>query len=157
MITGSGTGWRFGGMTTSSKSSLTILANSLLSNETYQLMVKMQHRQDASLQATGYLLVKVEEAQSQRIVIGCVVSRLCAPDREYQIVNPTTQVALFSACMPLCPSIINVTWTVYQGTLNSSSPSSVVQWTPFPSMSQFANSWFFGECSSSFCFSLTSG
>ena len=78
----------------------------------------------------------------------CVVTRLCAPDLQYQSVNPTTQVALFSDCMPQCTSaIINVTWTVYQGVMNSSSQT--VQWTPFQSMSQYENIWFFGNRSSS--------
>ena len=46
--------------------------------------------------------------------------------------------------MPVCTSINSVTWTVYQGTLNSSS-SNIFQWTPFPSMAQFENRWFFGQ------------
>ena len=76
-----------------------------------------------------------------------MVSRLCAPNLEYQSVNPTTQVALFSQCQPLCTSIINVTWIVYQGVINAS--SNVVQWTPYPQMGQYQNTWFFGRSSPS--------
>jgi hypothetical protein len=52
------------------KSSLTILAGSLQSNRTYQFMVQMANRLNPSLQATGYLLVKVEDTRLQMIVIG---------------------------------------------------------------------------------------
>ena len=73
------------------------------------------------------------------------MSRLCAPNLEYQSVNPTTQVALFSLCQPLCTSIINVTWIVYQGDMIAS--SNIVQWTPYPLMDQHQNTWFFGRSS----------
>ena len=51
------------------QSSVTILANSLISNQTYQFMVIIENRMNASLQATGYLLVQVEDTQSQLIVV----------------------------------------------------------------------------------------
>ena len=73
----------------------------------------------------------------------CVVSRLCAPNMEYQFVNPTTQVALFSQCLPLCTAVNNITWTVYQGIMNAS--SNIVQWTPYSGMKQYENIWFFGN------------
>ena len=73
----------------------------------------------------------------------CVVSRLCVPNREYQSVNPTTQVALFALCVPDCVSMINVTWNVYRGTMNSTSNS--VQWAPFPQQSSYEDRWFFGN------------
>ncbi len=50
------------------KSSLTILRNSLKSNETYQFMVNMKNRQNPSVEATGYLLVQIEDAEPQLIV-----------------------------------------------------------------------------------------
>ena len=62
---------------------------------------------------------------------------------EYQFVNPTTQVALFSQCLPLCTAINNITWTVYQGIMNAS--SNIVRWTPYPGMKQYENIWFFGN------------
>jgi hypothetical protein len=66
---GNGTAWQYGGTNGSLKSSLTILANSLKSNETYQFMVIMSNRQNSTLQATGYVLVQVIDSQSQLIVI----------------------------------------------------------------------------------------
>ena len=60
-------GWQFDDP---SKSSLTIRSSSLQSNRTYQFMVHMENRQNSSLQATGYLLVKVEESHPQMIIIG---------------------------------------------------------------------------------------
>jgi len=64
-----GTALQFGGSTISPQSSLTILANSLKSNQTYQFMVYMENRQNSSLQATGYLLVQVDDAQPQLVVM----------------------------------------------------------------------------------------
>ena len=75
----------------------------------------------------------------------CVVSRLCVPNMEYQFVNPTTQVSLFSQCLPLCTAINNITWTVYQGIMNAS--SNIVRWTPYPGMKQYENIWFYGNSS----------
>ena len=66
---GNGTAWRYSGRSDSRKSSLTILAKSLESNRTYQFMVRMQNRINASLQATGYVLVRVEDTQSHLVVI----------------------------------------------------------------------------------------
>jgi hypothetical protein len=66
---GNGTALQYGGRNDSLKSSLTILANSLASNQTYQFMVQMVNRQNSAIQATGYLLVQVEDTQHQLIVI----------------------------------------------------------------------------------------
>jgi hypothetical protein len=78
----------------------------------------------------------------------CVISTLCALNLEYQFVNPTTQVALFSVCTGGCPSINSITWIVYSGVMNSS--SNIVQWTPFSLMNQYQNIWFFGSSVLSF-------
>jgi hypothetical protein len=61
------TGWKFGN---SIESSLTILAGSLQSNRTHQFMVQMENRRNSSLQATGYVLVQVEDTRPQMILIG---------------------------------------------------------------------------------------
>jgi len=66
---GNGTAWQYDGVNNSIKSSLTILSNSLKSNQMYQFMVFMENRQNSSLQATGYLLVQVEDTQPQLIII----------------------------------------------------------------------------------------
>ena len=66
---GNGTAWRYDGRPNSIRSSVTILAKSLESNRTYQFMVRMTNRINASLQATGYVLVRVEDTQPQLVVI----------------------------------------------------------------------------------------
>ncbi len=60
-------GWKYNN---SIKSSLTILAGSLQSNQTYQFMVYMENRQNSSIQATGYLLVQIEDNIRPMIAIG---------------------------------------------------------------------------------------
>ena len=59
-----------GGGVKSSASSMTILAGSLVSNQTYQMMVRMQNRQNSTGQAKGFLLVRVQDNQPQLVVIG---------------------------------------------------------------------------------------
>ncbi len=63
------TAWQYGS-TGSLKSSVTILAGSLASNQTYQFVVNMVNQQNSSVQATGYLLVQVEDRISPMIIIG---------------------------------------------------------------------------------------
>ena len=63
---------QFGGLLTSPRSSLTILAKSLLVNRTYQFQVFMENRRNASLQATGFLLVRVDDTYPQLVIIGFV-------------------------------------------------------------------------------------
>ena len=41
-------------------------------NRTYQFMVHMENRRNASPPVTGYLLVRVEESRPQMIIIGFV-------------------------------------------------------------------------------------
>jgi len=66
---------------------------------------------------------------------------------ESQLVNPTTQIALFSICIGNCTTIQNITWNIYQGSMNSS--SNLTQWTLFNQMI-YQNIWFFGRSSSLF-------
>jgi hypothetical protein len=73
---------------------------------------------------------------------------LCSPNLEYQLVNPTTQVALFSFCSGSCQALRNITWHVYEG---AGSPSlNVTQWLPYPHMHVYDGRWFFGMNSSNF-------
>jgi len=72
---------------------------------------------------------------------------MCAPNLEFQLLNPTTQVALFSICVGNCTTIQNITWNVYQGSMNSS--SNFTQWTLFNQIT-YQNIWFFGKFSSLF-------
>ena len=62
--------WRHEGVSQSLKSALTILGGSFRANRTYQLKVQMVNKRNQSLQATGYLLLGVEETFPQLIAIG---------------------------------------------------------------------------------------
>jgi hypothetical protein len=68
---------------------------------------------------------------------------MCIPNLEFQLLNPTTQVALFSICVGTCTSIKNITWNIYQGYSNGSLNS--VQWNRFNQLNQYENIWFFGK------------
>ena len=102
----------------------------------------------ADCDRVGYMIYMIDERCS---ACRCVVSRLCQAQLEYQSVNPTTQVALFAGCLPSCSSssVMNVTWTVYQGTLNVT--SNTTQWTRYAPMSEYENVWFFGESFTTSC------
>jgi len=159
------TGWKFGNKI---NSSLTILSNSLQPNRTYQFMVQMEDLRNSSQQATGYVLVKVEDSRPQMIAIGyltfnenktqtdyiidfsCVIAIMCAPNLEYQLVNPTTQVALFSMSIGNTSIIENMTWNIYSGEINSSSSANYSLWTLFNQINSFENIWFFGRNTSNF-------
>ncbi len=65
-----GTSWQYD---TSSKSSLTIFAGSLQSNQIYQFKVNLVNHQDSSLQAIGYLSVQVQDTHSYLINIELVI------------------------------------------------------------------------------------
>lgn len=73
---------------------------------------------------------------------------MCAPDLEYQRVNPTTQVSLFAICIGNCINVQRIQWNVYQGTNNES--SNITQWTLFNAMNTYENHWFFGTQTSNF-------
>ena len=45
---------------------------------------------------------------------------MCIPHEEYQYVNPTTQVALYSRCTEYCQTTDSITWNIYQGSHNAS-------------------------------------
>ena len=62
--------WQYRGGVLSPQSSLTLVAGSLASNQTYQLMVQMENRENSSDRAVGYVVVRVENEQSQLITIG---------------------------------------------------------------------------------------
>ena len=66
------TGWRFVNSSRVEQSSLEILASSFEPNRTYQWMVYMEHRRNASIQATGFVLVQVEETRPVLVLIGFV-------------------------------------------------------------------------------------
>ena len=61
---------RYVGVSPATRSSLLISGGSLQSNRTYQFMVQMQNRYDTLSRATGYVLVRVQDAAVPMIVIG---------------------------------------------------------------------------------------
>jgi len=68
---------------------------------------------------------------------------MCIPNLEFQLVNPTTQVALFSLCSGSRTIIQNITWNVYEGSMNST--SNFTKWILFNQINQYKNIWFFGK------------
>jgi hypothetical protein len=68
---------------------------------------------------------------------------MCNPNLEFQLVNPTTQVALFSIAIGDNLDIENIQWNIYQGSENSS--SNLTQWILFNQMISYENIWFFGK------------
>jgi hypothetical protein len=78
----------------------------------------------------------------------CVIASLCAPNLEFQLVNPTTQVALFSFCSGGCSTEHNIIWHVYEGIENPS--MNTTRWIPYSNMSLYEGQWFFGKKSSNF-------
>jgi hypothetical protein len=67
---------------------------------------------------------------------------MCVPNLEFQLLNPTTQVALFTVCVGSCNDIQNIKWNVYQGSTNSS--ANVTEWILFDQMIAYENIWFYG-------------
>ncbi|UJR13335.1 hypothetical protein I4U23_000353 [Adineta vaga] len=139
------TGWQFDNAI---NSSFTILSDSLQPNRTYQFMAQMQNIRNSSVQATGYVLVKVVETRPQMILIGCVIWTMCEPNLEFQLVNPTTQVALFSECSGDCTTLRSIIWNIYQGEMNSS--SNFTQWVLFTQNTTYQNIWLFGTNTTNF-------
>lgn len=68
---------------------------------------------------------------------------MCIPNVEYQYINPTKQVELFSICMNDCSKVDNITWNIYQGSVNVS--SNITQWNLFNQMNIYRDIWFFGK------------
>ncbi|CAF4152782.1 unnamed protein product, partial [Adineta steineri] len=139
---GNGTKLIFGNSTLSPNSSLTVLSGSLQLNQIYQFMVYMENRKNSSIQATGYVLVTIEVTHPQLIAVGCVISPMCVPNLEFQLLNPTTQVALFTVCIGTCTNLQSIKWNIYQGSDNSTSSNST-QWTLFNNTILYENIWFF--------------
>jgi hypothetical protein len=52
-----------------SQSSITILAGALKYDHTYQFVVFMENRRNSTLQATGYVLVKIDDTHPQMVAV----------------------------------------------------------------------------------------
>ena len=68
---------------------------------------------------------------------------MCVPNLEFQRVNPSTQVALFAICLGNCTSLRNITWKVYEGSMNTT--SNFTKWNLFNQRTSYENIWFFGK------------
>ncbi|CAF1090184.1 unnamed protein product [Adineta ricciae] len=142
------TSFTYDGVLLSHRSSMSIYAGSMSPNKTYQFIVSMQNRQNSSIQITGSALVKIENSPTKRIIIGCVIQTMCTPNIEYQLVNPSTQIALYAECIDTCDIQENITWNIYYGEINSS--SNATQWMLFNQMNLYDNIWFYGRNTSNF-------
>jgi hypothetical protein len=68
---------------------------------------------------------------------------MCVSKNEFQYVNPTTQIALYSECIDNCLLISEIKWSVYYGLINES--ERFIQWIPFDKIPLNDDIWFFGN------------
>ena len=68
---------------------------------------------------------------------------MCSANAEYQFINPTTQVALYSICLGTCTGLLSINWSIYQGTMNQS--SNTVQWALMNINNSQSDQRFFGS------------
>jgi len=68
---------------------------------------------------------------------------MCSANLEYQYINPSTQVALFSDCVNKCGLILNIHWNIYKGFNDSS--TNIVNWTRFNHLNSSQNLHFYGK------------
>ncbi len=73
---------------------------------------------------------------------------MCISNMEFQLINPTTQVALYTLCIGNCTEIQNIKWNIYQGIMNLS--SNITEWNLFNNTISYENIWFFGSNTSNF-------
>jgi hypothetical protein len=72
---------------------------------------------------------------------------MCISNLEFQLINPTTQVALYAICNENCLNIQNITWNIYQGQMNLS--TNFTKWTLFNQINSDENI-FFGRNTTNF-------
>ncbi|CAF1016276.1 unnamed protein product [Rotaria sordida] len=140
--------WRYKPMN-DSQSSVRIQARSLEYNRIYQFSVFMINRRNITSQATGYVLVDVENTRTPIIAVACVISTMCSPNLQYQYINPSTQIALFSVCTGNCRPISNIHWNIYEGS-NDSLVAAIVEWTQFNHMNSSRDLHFLGVNTTNF-------
>jgi hypothetical protein len=68
---------------------------------------------------------------------------MCIKQNQYQIINPTTQIALTSICIDNCSSTVNIKWNIYYGLVNLT--NGFIQWTILENTTQYINNWIFGK------------
>ncbi|CAF5221177.1 unnamed protein product, partial [Rotaria magnacalcarata] len=76
---------------------------------------------------------------------------MCVPDAEYQLINPTTQALVTSACVSGCNNVVNtnIQWSIYYG-IQTGYPNNDIQWILFTNMSSFDNIFFYGRTTVNF-------
>ena len=70
---------------------------------------------------------------------------MCIKKNEYEILNPTTQIALTSFCIDNCfnsSSNVDTQWNIYYGILNVT--NNLVEWRLLENQTQYINKWIFG-------------
>jgi hypothetical protein len=159
IYSGNRTLWQYG--SNQSRSSLMIFAGSLPSNRTYEFKVDLTNIETPTTVFAGNLLVQIKDNTSFMIGIRyaililivcfihlnrCIISNMCVADDEFQLINPTTQIALTSFCVDNCnnsSSKLLIKWNIFYGLMNLT--NQIVEWTPYNNMSEHTNIWFFGE------------
>jgi hypothetical protein len=71
---------------------------------------------------------------------------MCVKQNQYQIINPTTQIALTSICIDNCLNLsspVNIKWNIYYGLVNLT--NDFIQWTILENKIQYINNWIFGK------------
>ena len=67
---------------------------------------------------------------------------MCIPNQEYQLINPTTQVALYGQCYGDCSNIEQIQWNIYSGKMNPL--TNFTDWILFNQTQLNDQPWFFG-------------
>ena len=78
--------------------------------------------------------------------VSCVISSLCLPNLEDELINPTSQASFIAFCLWNCSSSRNINWNIYQGKKNSSSSASTKNFTQWTQFNPTNLSFFFGQC-----------
>ncbi|CAF0742236.1 unnamed protein product [Didymodactylos carnosus] len=132
------------------KSVVSIEAGALQSGHTYEFKATLTNIYNSDLQYSGYLLVQSQDINSVQVSISCII-KMCEPNVEYQRINPTTQVILTSTCVDGCSIAedIKISWSVYQGFVTDY-PNTDVKWVLYSNMTQYLETWFYGEDSTNF-------
>lgn len=73
---------------------------------------------------------------------------MCVPSIELKLLNPTTQVALYSICIGNCSLLQNITWNIYQGQMNAS--ANFTTWMLLNQSMVDENLWLFGSNTTNF-------
>ena len=62
---------------------------------------------------------------------------------EFQLVNPTTQVALFGVCIGNCTTLQSIRWEIFYGEMKPS--TNLTSWILYNQTNGNNSNWFFGK------------